>query len=550
MQQRFQSGVGVEAVSPRPGFQSAPASESASPWAGARWSGYAVAAAGVAATTVALFWIAHHARIANVSALYLLVIMVVAAGYGTAPAVFASGLAFVAFDWFFVEPLHHWTVDDPGEWVALMTFLVAGLITGQLAGRLRAREAEAQRRAEETAALAHVSQSIAAHVEEQAVLDEVVRRLGDVAPIAAAAILRPNEGQVWELVARSTPSAPLPDFRERAGELTRACRDRSVAIDEEGRPAPGKVEADLEARELDAAPLAKGGSLEAFLPLAAQGHTVGVLYLLPRAPLSAHERGLVESLANHAAVALAREQLTRAAARAAALEEADRLRNALLSMVTHDFRSPLASIKASVTGLMEDDAGWDPAVRRELLAGIDQETNRLSRLVADVLDMSRLEAGAWRPEPGPCAVADLIGVALRSLTPEQDARVRVRLPEELPLISVDLAQMERVLWNLLDNALKYSEGPVDITASAAGGVLKLSVADCGPGLEPGEEAWVFEKFYRSPRFRESSVPGSGLGLSVCRSIVESHAGGLSVRNRLGGGAAFTIELPCDACPGH
>jgi two-component system sensor histidine kinase KdpD len=219
-------------------------------------------------------------------------------------------------------------------------------------------------------------------------------------------------------------------------------------------------------------------------------------------------------------------------------------------MVSHDFRSPLASIKASVTGLLQGEAEWDPAVRRELLTGIDQETNRLSRLVQDLLDMSRLEAGAWRTEREPCAPADLVGIALASLTPQEDARVLVDLPPDSPTVSVDPTQMGRVVWNLLDNALKYSEGAIEVSTSAGEGVLRLSVTDHGPGLAPGEEGRVFDKFYRGPRFRESNVPGSGLGLSVCRAIVEAHSGRLLVRNRPEGGAEFTIELPYDANPRH
>jgi len=544
--------------------------------------GYAVAPVGVAAMTVLIQWIGSHARITNISALYLLVILACAVVYGSGPAVLASVLAFLAFDWFFVEPRGHWTVHDPAEWVALLTFLVVGLITGHLAGRLRLREAEARRRAEEVEALERLSRTIAARVGASEALGEVVQRLCDVAPIAAAAVLRPRgEPEAdhrcpgrppggFDVVAGRGARAPLPaPDRGALAEAARLCLETGRSVGWEGDPGlwrKGYQQPGSEAPPAEAA----------FLPLVADGRVAGVLFVRPERALSAHERRLVETLANHAAVALARERLTREAARVHALEEADRLKDALLSMVSHDFRSPLASIKASVSSLRSAGSGPGGRAGRsgkapdraaEALAGIDREADRLTRLVEDLLDMSRLEAGSWRPVREACPVEEWIGVALGTLTPEEDARVSVSLPPDLPAVAVDPTQMERVLGNLLENALKYSDGPVEVAAavevgaadrggrpiaSAPGGGapahsaarrLALTVADRGPGLAPGEETRVFEKFYRGVRFRESSIPGSGLGLSVCRAIVEAHGGRLTARNRPGGGAVFELSLP-------
>jgi two-component system sensor histidine kinase KdpD len=507
-------------------------------------AGYVAALLGVAAMTIAIHYALHYARIANISALYLLVILAVAVGYGSGPAVLASLLAFLAFDWFFVQPTGQWTVHDPAEWVALLTFLAVGLITGHLAGRLRQREAEARRRVEEIEALERLSRTITSRVEAQEALDEVVRRLGEVAPISAAAVLRPTAAGDFEVATGCATRVPLPTFeRGSPAAAARLCLEESRAVGWEGDPSLWrKGYAGAEPGEED--------ERGAFLPLAADGRADGVLYVRPDRVLTAHERRLVETLANHAAVALARERVTREAARVRALEETDRLKDALLSMVSHDFRSPLASIKASLSGLLGGDRGWTPETRREVLVGIDRETDRLTRLVEDLLDMSRLEAGAWRTEREACPVEEWVGVALGTLTPEEDARVSIVLSPDLPAVAVDPPQMERVLVNLLENALKYSSGPVEVAASVEGGRLRLTVADRGPGLAPGEEVQAFEKFYRGaatrPRQvpgRESSIPGSGLGLSVCRAIVEAHGGRLTARNRPGGGAVFTLELP-------
>lgn len=513
-----------------------------------RWPGYLAAALGTAVMTGMIAAIGPTARVANISALYLLVILAVAVLYGSAPALLASVLAFLAFNWFFVEPVGRFTVYDPAEWVALLTFLAVGLITGHLAGRLRQRETEARRRAEEVEALERVSWIVASRVEARETLDEVVRRLGEVAPISAAAVLRPAAegplpGEGFERVTACSTASPLPLLdRGASARAARLCMESGRAVGWEGEPRLWRKGYATTATESESA---EG----AFLPLTADGRVAGVLYVRPDRPLAPGERRLVESLANHAAVALAREQLTREAARARALEESDRLKDALLSMVSHDFRSPLASIKASVSSLLAGDAAWDEDVRRELLSGVERETDRLSRLVTDLLDMSRLEAGAWRPEREACAVEEWIGAALGALSPVEDARVSLLLPPDLPPVNVDPAQMGRVLGNLLENALKYSDGPVEVAARLQGACLALAVRDRGPGLAPGEEERVFEKFYRADRFRESSVPGSGLGLAVCRALVEAHGGRLTGRNRPGGGAEFRIEVPYDAHPG-
>jgi two-component system sensor histidine kinase KdpD len=284
-----------------------------------------------------------------------------------------------------------------------------------------------------------------------------------------------------------------------------------------------------------------------YLPLALEDRLLGVLYLRPgdQRPPALHERRLIQALAGQATVVLERDRLARAELQARSLQEADRLKTALLSMVSHDFRSPLTSIKASVTGLLQEGIAYDPATQRELLRGIDQETDRLNGMVGNILALSRLEADAWRPRREPTPIAELVGTALGSFGAEENRRVEVHLAPGLPEVELDPVQMVQVLRNLLDNALKYSpkDRPVLLVAAHAGDRLALEVQDRGMGLPPGEEQRVFEPFYRAPHLQESSLPGVGIGLAVCRGLVEAHHGTLTALRRPEGGTIFRIELP-------
>jgi two-component system sensor histidine kinase KdpD len=285
----------------------------------------------------------------------------------------------------------------------------------------------------------------------------------------------------------------------------------------------------------------------AYIPLTTEGRVLGVLYLRLRQDqqVTAEEQRVVESLANHAAVVLERDRLARAETQARSLAEADRLKTALLSMVSHDFRSPLASIKASASALLPGAAPMDAQTQRELLMGIEQEADRLNRMVGNILALSRLEADAWRPQCEATAPAEIVGAALQAFGPEQNRRVRVTLDPTLAEVWLDPVQIVQVLHNLVDNALKYSpaDQPVELVMSRQQDRLVVEVLDRGPGLPPGDEERIFERFYRSPDLQESAVPGVGIGLAVCRGLVEAHGGELTARNREGGGAVFRFTLP-------
>ena len=493
------------------------------------------AAAGVAAMTGLIHVLPGADRIPNVSMLYLLVVTGTALRFGSGPAILASILAFLAFDWFFVAPRHTFTVRDPAEWLALLMFLVTAATTGHLTASARRQAIEAKQRARETTALSEASWAIASQVDRDRALAEVLRQIADVVPATRSEIVVPDEAGVLQVVAR------WPDLTDHplAGVALRVAR----FVMERGSPVGWGAGREQWDKALE--PDEQRGV--AYLPLTTEHRSLGVLCVLapPDLPISAAQRKVVESLANHAAVALERDRLARSESRANALVEADRLKTALLSMVSHDFRSPLASIKASATACVQGEASPDPAAQRELHLGIIQEADRLNGMVGNILALSRLEADAWRPQAEEAALEEVIEAARAGLSREQNRRVRVHLPSEAEEVWLDPVQIAQVLHNLLENALKYSppDAKVELRVVRLADSLEFEILDRGAGLPCGEEARVFDRFYRAPALRESAVPGMGIGLAVCRGLVEAHGGTLSAANREGGGAVLRMSLP-------
>lgn len=465
---------------------------------------YCLAALGVAGMSAVISLVHARAEMSNISLLYFLVVIVVALRLGSGPAAWASILAALVFNFFFVPPPFRFVKSEPEELLVLVMFLITSTSIGQLTGLLRSRAEEARLRGRYAQALVTTSWAVSSQLDLQRSLQEILRQVAEVAPITSAEVRVPDGMQGYRVAATWPPG---------------------------GRADPaGPPE----------------GSSETF-PLVTNQRAFGSLSLhFPSRPSRSEQwRPTVESLANLAAVALERDQLIRAEAAGKALEESDRLKTALLAMVSHDFRSPLASIKASAGAYLQNEAAWDPAALRELHAGIIREADRLNAVIGNLLAMSRLEADAWRPARELTSAWEVIEAAREGFSDEQNRRIQVPFQPELPEAWLDPVQMGQVLHNLLDNALKYSppDAPVEVRTRATRGELLIEILDRGPGLPSGEEQQVFTRFYRAPGLQEGPVSGVGLGLSVCQGLVEAHGGTLTAENRPGGGAIFRITLP-------
>ena len=284
-----------------------------------------------------------------------------------------------------------------------------------------------------------------------------------------------------------------------------------------------------------------------FLPLTASQTVLGAIAI--RVPdterlLDPDQRHLLEACANQLALALERDQMAIAAADACIQAEAEQVRSTLLSSVSHDLKTPLAAIAGASSSLLEATS-LDNETRRQLLETVADEAARLNRLLENILQMSRLDAGAVKANVQWHVLEEIVGSALHRMRRELEGRaLEVRLPEGLPLVSVDGLLLEQVLVNLLDNAARYTppQTTIAITASLDGQWLRLSVSDNGPGLLPGSEDRVFEKFYRASPMADGGR-GSGLGLAICRAIAKVHGGSITAANQPGGGAEFVLRLP-------
>ena len=485
--------------------------------------GYAVAVAGTAVITAPLLAFRGEVSKITVVLAYLLVVTAAAAAGGLGPGITAAGLGFLAFDLLFLQPYHHIIVDDPQDYLSLAVYLLVAAVVSLLVASSERRRAQAERRERETRMLFDLSTSLVAHGSLEDTLRGVVRTVRSLFDLAGCAIVLPS-GDGLRLAA---VDGQVPDDLD----------ERFVG----GRPARTAVQV----RSPEGADLEPGRALT--VPMRSGEHVVGALVVVAGGPgtsgFGEAERRVLATFANQAALAVERGQQEEERNRALALQETDRLRTALLNSVSHDLRTPLASIKASASSLLDREVRWSDAEREEFLTTINSEADRLTRLVHNLLDMSRIEAGALDPRLVECSLAEVVGPVVRRARAASRQRIDVDVPEELPPVLVDPVRLDQVLTNLLDNARGYAAGsPVQVVAGQAGGTLELRVVDHGPGIPAPERERVFDQFYRL-KGGGRRPEGTGMGLAICRGIVRAHGGDLRVETTPGGGASFVLTLP-------
>jgi two-component system sensor histidine kinase KdpD len=499
-----------------------------------RWPAYLKALAVVAVATFVCSFMASRFESTNIVMVYLLGTVVVAARFGRGPAVMAAVLSVCLFDFMFVPPKYSFAVSDTQYAITFAVMLTTAFLISHLAARGKRQASVARQRERRAAELYALSRELA----RRRTIDEIARFL-------VRHVLASIEGEAAVL---------LPDAEGKIQDPEHFCdRGAPRAASSANRyPVPGN---DLGIAQwaydhkkkagLNTDTLASASAM--YLPLDALKRNIGVLGLRPNDPRQLQipeQMGLVEALINQAAVAMERVQLAAAAQEADVQIESERLRNLLLSAISHDFRTPLATIIGSASTLRDSEAALGEERRRALLDTLLHEAERMNRLVGNLLDLTRFNEGRIEIRHDWVAIDELVGAVLARLSGLLASHpVTLHLPPDPPLLQGDEVMLEQVLSNLVENVARHTPAGTafEISARADDDVLEVVVRDRGPGFAPGEETRLFEKFHQARP--ESAQAGFGLGLAISKAIIEAHGGTIAAANAAGGGAEFRFSLP-------
>lgn len=491
-----------------------------------RWLPYITSTAIVAATGLlaAASRLLHLADTeANTVMLFLAAVAYVAYRFGRGPATWASLLAVMVFDFYFVLPFYTWKVADVRYVVTFGVMLAIGLAISTLTSRLKSMVEGTRLRERRTSALYELGKQLSSLYGHVFLVSAAGEKMAEMIGGEVAIYLERPSG---------TPEVSFG-------------HDTSIARHPVSLPTAQWVIGHDEIAGAGTNTLPNAIAL--FLPLTGSQRTLGAIAI--KVPdierlLEPDQRRLLESCANQLGLALERDQLAIDAAEARIQAEAEQVRSSLLSGVSHDLKTPLAAIAGASSSLLEAPS-LDDDTQRQLLETVAEESARLNRLLENILQMSKLDAGAAAPNKQWHVLEEIVGSALhRTRQALENHSVSVRLPADLPLVFVDGLLLEQLLVNLLENAARYTpEGTrISITAAVDGSSLRLTVSDNGPGLPPGSEEKIFGKFYRASATADAGR-GSGLGLAICRAIAKVHGGNITASNRPGGGAEFLLRLP-------
>ena len=504
----------------------------------ARAIGFACASLALASLVVGV--LESGAGIPDASEVYLVAVVSVAIVFGTVPAMATAVGGTLLYDVLFTQPLYAFVVSDPREWLNLVLFLLIAVVVGRLAALQQERAADADRRAREAQALFAISRTLATETSVAQAAPAVLARL------ATDSGMR----RIWLSVGTATSERTIVDTDPDASRP--ALRSQWTMV-----RAPGDRPATWLRTHTGGEPGRVGPAHDALfrVKIEVEGNTVGSLWGTRPANLGLPDREstrLLALAADQLGLGLRRDELSAAANAAEIARQGDALKTALLTSVSHDLRTPLASIRAAAGSLMDPAVDWNTAGVRETARAIDGEADRLNRLVRNLLDLSRIEGGALRPDLEVFQLDDLLEPVIARVSQLFDGHpVILEIPVELPAVRADAVYLDEAVTNLLENAARYAGKGARVCVSAeqrGPGTIRLTVEDDGPGVPPEALPRLFEKFYRVSANASGSRRGMGIGMSVVKGLVEAMGGSVGARPSRLGGLAVDIDLPAVPVP--
>ena len=477
------------------------------------WMGYLLPLFGVAGVTGFYQVLVRSANSTTIALSYLLVVLFTAASQGIGPSILASVAGMICLNFFFLPPVGTLTVHDPQDWLALFAFIATAILASQLSSTARKTAQEAEKGREEVWKLYQLSRAIIITPDPDTAVSSIANQVREVFDIGECDVFVPNE----------------------SGQLTGLAAD--VGIPAVSRESVQEVFEKNELR-LDE----RTG--QTYAPLKIGVRVTGVLFLRS----AALSPGTVEAISGLVALALERARFLKELSRTEALRQSDQLKSALLASVSHDLRTPLTSMRAAVDNLLDKSLDWDREALREFHVIISEEVSRLTRLVQNLLEMARIEAGELNPVKEWSSVTEIIKTVLdRCAAALANHRVRVELKEGLPVVKVDARLLTSALANLLENAAQYSaaQSEVVVRGEFHANTLTLSIQDEGPGILAQDLPRVFDKFYRGSSRSVNRREGTGMGLAIARGIVEALGGRIWVESTPGLGSTFFSSVPVE-----
>jgi two-component system, OmpR family, sensor histidine kinase KdpD len=457
----------------------------------------------------------------NLIMIYLLGVVLAAVYLGRGPAILASITGVLVFDFFFVPPRYTLSVADTEYLLSLIGFLIVGVVISYLAAKAREQALSAQMREAETSTLYALSRDLAITNDLDEIYAAVSANIAQMIKSDTIIILASNNGNQVLSAKSGSPGLVFND------EVVRWVIDH-CKVAGKGTSYFSHVEGN-------------------YLPLRTAQQTIGVLFVHPRnaneTPIPGNSR-LMEAFASQVALAIEHSQLAEQSRQMKLLQAVENLQNALLNSISHDLRTPLVSITGVLSTLEDESTPLEEEDRRSLVTTAREEADRLNRLVGNLLDMTRLESGAMHIKRDLTDIQDLIGTVLGEIEKRLGNRdVKIDIPDNLPLVSMDFVLIEHALINLIDNAIKYSQenSLLEIKAWEKEDEIYIAILDQGVGIPPNDVTRIFNKFYRVQR--PEMVTGTGLGLAISKGIVEAHGGRIWAENRVSGGTIFTMALP-------